>query len=159
MQLSTVSIFGLCACDPNAPFVEAAHKTACKREAGIIVWNLPLWREYSSRASASHETQKREYLADKRLQVGTSEFRRLPLEYVAGFPIRFGPNLVELRSPPDKNLSRDDIFLLHRGKIVAQFKDITSNYDTIEIKQWLSCQALFPELYLDPTRISFQQRS
>lgn len=120
----------------------------CKAESRIIVHDRVLWKEYVIGANKSYQ---------ELVNQSPEPFDRSVPDHADGFEQRFGAKLSENRADGAAvgEISRDDIYVLKDGKVVAQFVDYVLPASGISGGGVYACTGLFSNLYsLD--RVSYE---
>lgn len=114
------------------------HHDICQKNARLVIHNSSLWTKYQEGAQRVFEARR------KKFGPGTE---RAAIEAVSEFDERYGPAFAERRQFIAGKIVREDIFILHRGQVVAQYIDFIVSLRTIDGATNLYCLGLYPELY------------
>ena len=114
------------------------HRNICERSAKLIVHDRSLWSQYQDSAQRVFELRKSQF---------GPETERATIEAVPGFDERYGLRLTNSRGYVENKIEQDDIYIVHEGKIVAQYIDFIASVPGIGSKTNLYCVGLYPEMY------------
>ena len=95
------------------------HEELCRREARVIVHDPDLWAQYLLEAENTYSGRAKQF----------SDTGRAVVEYAPNFEQKFGADLKDNPATIDGAVVREDIFIVHHGKPVAQFVNFYARRD------------------------------